>query len=99
VRFPDKPATVDAVVCQLIRQEHSTAQGHEDRHTDTAVTEKIVQRRAPTSHLSSSFDVRLPDTLIPTCRGAKFSVTYELAVSLEVRGARDPTVRVPVTVV
>ena len=99
VHFPDKPATVESVVCQLIRQEHSTAHGHEDRHTETAVTEKVVQRRGPTNHLFSPFDVRLPGTLIPTCRGAKFSVTYELAVSLEVPGAKDQTVRVPVTVV
>ena len=82
-----------------IRGAHAHFIGYEDRHTETAVTEKVVQRRGPTYHLFSPFDVRLPDTLIPTCRGAKFSVTYELAVSLEVPGAKDPTVRVPVTIV
>ena len=99
VRFPDKPATVEAIVCQLIRRESSKAQGHEDRHAETIVNERLPQRQGTTNLLFAPFEVRLPGTMIPTCKGAKFTVAHELAVSLEVPWAKDPTIRIPITVV
>lgn len=97
--FPDRPATVESVVCRVIRREQSEAQGHQDRHTETIVTERLPQRPGPTSRLHAPFEVRLPEAMIPTCRGTKFTVTHELAISLDVPRAKDPTVRIPITVV
>ena len=99
VRFPETPATVEAVVCQLIRRESSTAQGHSDRHAETIVTTRSPQRPGSATRVYAPFEVRLPEMMIPTCKGAKFTVAHELAISLEVPWAKDPTIRIPITVV
>ena len=98
ILFPDKPAKVEAVVCQLIRRESSTAQGHKDRHKKMIVAERLPQRPG-TAHLVVPFELRLPDAMIPTCHGAKFAIVHELAISLDVPWAKDPTIRIPVVVV
>ena len=99
VRFPNKPATVDAIVCQLIRRESSRAQGHEDSHAETTVIERLPQRQGTLNRLFAPFEMRLRGAMVPTCSGAKFTVAHELAVSLVVPGGKDPTIRLPVTVV
>jgi len=99
VRSPDKPLKARAVVCQLIRREKSQAQGHSDGHAETLVTERMEQREGTSNSLFVSFAVRVPDEAIPSCRGAKFTLAHELAVSLDVAWAKDPTIRIPVTVV
>ncbi len=83
----------------MIRRESSRAQGHKDRHTETIITERLPQRQGTGSWLLAPFEVRLPDAMIPTCSGAKFTISHELAVSLDVPWAKDPTIRIPITVV
>ena len=99
VRFSDRPAKVQAIVCRLIRRESTQAQSHKDRHEETIVTERLPQRTHTSKRLFVSFAVRLPVEMIPTCSGAKFNIAHELALSLEVPWAKDPTIRIPVTVV
>ncbi len=99
VLFPDKPAKVQAIVCRLIRRESSQAQSHKDRHKETIVTERLPQQPRTSNSLFASFEVRLPAEMVPTCSGAKFDIAHELAVSLDVPWAKDPTIRIPVTVV
>jgi hypothetical protein len=99
VRFPDRPATVEAIVCHLLRHERSQAHGHADHHAEPIATARLEQRQSDANHLLAPFEVRLPEAMIPTCTGAKFTVAYELAVSLDVPWAKDPTIRIPITVV
>ena len=99
VRFPDKPPNIAAVVCKLLRREETEAHSHEDRHIETLVTECLPQRPGVSNSLFVSFEVRVPGDIIPSCAGAKFTLAHELSVSLEVPWAKDPTVRIPVTVV
>ena len=99
VYFPVKPATVEAIVCQLLRHERSQAQGHTDHHAETIVTERLEQRQGDVNRLFAHFEVQLPEAMIPTCTGAKFTVAYELAISLDVSWAKNPTIRIPITVV
>jgi hypothetical protein len=98
VRFPDKPPTVKAVVCQLLRREKTKAQGHSDGHAEILVTERVEQRESTSNSLFVPISVRVPDDVIPTCSGAKFSLAHELAISLDVPWAKDPTIRIPITI-
>jgi hypothetical protein len=84
-------------VCQLIRRESSSAEGHEDSYAETIVSERLPQQRGLNS-LLVPFEVRLPEGMIQTCKGSKFTVAHELAVSLEVPWAKDPTIRIPINV-
>ena len=99
VRFPDKAPNVKAVVCNLLRREKSKAQGHEDRHAETLATERLPQRESTSGSLFVPITVRVPDGAIPSCTGAKFTLSHELAVSLDVPWAKDPTIRIPITIV
>jgi hypothetical protein len=99
VRFSDKPSNVQAIVCHLIRRESSQAKSHKDKHAETIVTERLPQGLGTSDRLFASFEVRLPEEMIPTCDGVKFTIVNELAVSLDVPWAKDPTIRIPITVV
>ncbi len=99
VRFTEKPAKVRAIVCRLVRRERSQALSHKDRHAENVVTERIPQRSESASSLYVPFELRLPDDMIPTRSGAKFTIAHELAVSLDVPWAKDPTIRIPLTIV
>lgn len=99
VRFKDKPPTIKAVVCALIRREKSEARGHRDGHSETLVSERLPQRESTSNSLFVAFEVRVPDEMIADRSGAKFTLSHELAVSLDVPWAKDPTIRIPVVVV
>ncbi len=99
VGFPDRAPRVRALACALLRRESSKAHGHTDGHTEKIVTERFPQGEGGTDSLFIQFDVRLPDEMIPTCSGAKFTIVHELAISLDVPWAKDPTIRIPITVV
>ena len=83
----------------MIRREKSKARGHSDGHSETLVTERLPQRDGTSHSLLVTFEVRVPDDMIASCSGAKFTLGHELAVSLDVPWAKDPTIRIPVTVV
>ena len=99
VRFPDRPPNVEAVICKLIRREDSVARGHKDGHSETLVTERIPQRTGVSNSLFVAFEVPVPEDMIPSRSGANYTLSHHLAVSLEVPWAKDPTIRVPVTIV
>jgi len=99
VRSREKPLNADAVACQLLRREASEAHKHKDRHTEELTVERIPQGETRSKNLSVSFAVKVPEDAIQSCSGAKFTLAHELAVSLDVPWAKDPTVRIPITVV
>ena len=99
VRFPDRPGRVRAVVCQLQRRERSEAQSHKDQHVAKLSREDYAQRESTSNSLFVSFSVRVPDDAVRNTSGAKFTLTNELAVSLDVPWAKDPTIRIPITIV
>jgi hypothetical protein len=98
VHSREKPLSVDAVECQLLRRETSEAQKHKDAHAEKLVVERIPRQHSRSTRLSVPFTVTVPETAIPACTGAKFTLAHELAVSLDVPWAKDPTVRIPIRV-
>ncbi len=98
VRFPDSAKRVTAIECKLLRKESSEAHGHQDRAVEPIVTHEIPQRPVESDNLFASFDMPVPIDMIPCVSGQKFALTHELAVSLDVPWAKDPTVRIPIEV-
>jgi hypothetical protein len=97
VRYPDGPPNVRAIVCKLLRRERSQARGHTDGHTETVASVTLPQRAGVSNTLYETFELPVPPEAIASCSGAKFTLAHELAVSLDVPWAKDPTVRIPVT--
>jgi len=70
-----------------------------DLHAEVLVTERLPQRENTSHSLFVTFEVRVPDDIISSRRGAKFTLLHQLAVSLDVPWAKDPTIRIPITIV
>ncbi len=99
VHSKEKPLSVEAVECTLLRRETSEAQKHKDKHAHKLVVERIPQQHPRSTRLSVPFTVTVPESAIPARNGAKFTLAHELAVSLDVPWAKDPTIRIPIRVV
>ena len=92
------PRRVRAVVCKVIRRETCVAQGHRGGHVSTVIDSRFPwTRNVMTS--PCSFEISLPDEILPTLSGARFTIEHELMISLDTPGAKNARFRIPIVIV
>lgn len=96
VRTP-KPLDYRGIYVQLISVEQSQAQGHTAGHTHLGERIRLPARGVMDGNYTQKFSLPVVAPGPMTSRGQRFSIDCYLQISLDVPWAKDPAIRVPVT--
>ena len=90
---------VDKMEISLVGRESSEAHGHTDGHSHKHSLGQIDSPNVISSQSVHEFEIVVPELDGPhTQSGTKFSVDWTIEVRLYIPWAKDPTIRVPVTI-
>ncbi|MCZ6834467.1 MAG: arrestin family protein [Planctomycetota bacterium] len=92
-----KSLEVKGVKVRLIGHEHSEAQSHKDTHYFKGEPVAIHAPRLIAPSWSTDFSLPSEVEGPPTSKGTKFSIDWFVEITLDVPWAKDPKIRVPIT--
>ena len=92
-----EPLEYRAINVRLISVESTEAQGHKDGHTHPGEPVQIASDGVIEGSYSQKFSLPVTCPGPPTTQGQLFSIDCFVQIELDVPWAKDPTVRVPVT--
>jgi hypothetical protein len=92
-----KPLDVRRVQVRLVGHEQSEAHGHRDTHLYGSEPVPINAPRAIAPSWSTEFSLPVEVEGPLTAKGKLFSIDWFVEVALDVPWAKDPTIRVPIT--
>ena len=93
-----KPLQYSAIDVRIISVEKTKAHGHTDSHTHPGDPVRIATDGVIEGSYSQEFTLPVSSPGPPTTRGDLFSIDCYVQIELDVPWARDPKVRVPITV-
>lgn len=95
-----EPLKVNKMEINLVGQETTKAQGHPDGHSHTFSLGKIDSPNVISSQSVHEFDILVPEIDAPHSQtGTNFQVNWTIEVRLSVPWAKDPVIRVPITLI
>ncbi|MBW3539132.1 MAG: hypothetical protein KY476_02580 [Planctomycetes bacterium] len=94
-----KPLESRAIDVRLISVESTTAHGHTDKHVHMGEQLRIAAGGVIEGNHSQRFNLPVSLPGPPTTRGHRFSIDCFVQIELDVPWAKDPKIRVPVTLV
>lgn len=92
-----KPLECRSISVRVIAVEKTTAHGHTDSHTHMGEPVRIATEGAIQGNYSQQFTLPVSCPGPTTTRGELFSIDWYVQIELDVPWARDPKVRVPIT--
>jgi hypothetical protein len=94
-----EPLKVDKMEISLVGKESCEAHGHTDSHAHNHPLGQIDSPQVISSQSVHEFEIVVPQLEVPhTQSGEKFSVDWTIEVRLYIPWAKDPTIKVPVTI-
>ncbi len=92
-----KPLRYRAITARLIAVENTTAHGHTDGHTHRGDPIQIATDGTIAPNTTQEFQLPVASPGAITARGQLFSIDCFLLIELDVPWAKDPAIRVPIT--
>ena len=94
-----KPLKYRSITVQLIAVEETTAHSHTDSHTHCGDAMEIGRDGVIDGDYTQQFQLPIPAMDLTTDHGQLFSINCFVQIELDVPWAKDPKIRVPVTLV
>jgi hypothetical protein len=92
-----KPINCRRILVQLVGIESSEASGHKDTHVYLGASHEIGSPGTVTGNFTQEFSLPAEITGPLSARGKLFSIEWFVQIQLDVPWAKDPKIRVPIT--